>query len=144
MGIEVRWIDHGSADYEKMIDLRDEILRRPLGMSIDRSKLGAEADCHLLAAFDGAECVGTMVMSLDERGVARMRAVAVAESCQGQGIGRQMNSAFESKAKELQLVKIFLHARKVAIPFYVSLGYEAVGEEFDEVSIPHRAMHKSL
>jgi predicted GNAT family N-acyltransferase len=37
-----------------------------------------------------------------------------------------------------------LNARDTAIPFYLHLGYELVGEPFVEVGIPHRKMRKAL
>ena len=144
MPIALRWIEHGSAEYERMIDLRNEVLRKPLGMEIDRTKLAAEADCGLLTAWEGDQCVGTMVLSVDDDTTARMRAVAVAPNQQGQGIGRLMTDEFESEALRRGLGQVFLHARVVAVPFYERLGYHVEGEEFTEVSIPHRKMRKIL
>jgi predicted GNAT family N-acyltransferase len=37
-----------------------------------------------------------------------------------------------------------LHARSTAVPFYAKLGYECVGDEFIEVTIPHWEMRKAL
>nr|MBP8249907.1 GNAT family N-acetyltransferase [Chitinophagales bacterium] len=39
---------------------------------------------------------------------------------------------------------MYCHARDTAIPFYEKLGYSRVGEEFEEVTIPHWEMGKSL
>ena len=41
-------------------------------------------------------------------------------------------------------VSLSLHARSIAVGFYEKLGYETVGDEFIEVSIPHRKMAKRL
>ena len=37
-----------------------------------------------------------------------------------------------------------LHARRSAIGFYRKLGYETVGREFTEVTLPHRKMVKRI
>jgi predicted GNAT family N-acyltransferase len=37
-----------------------------------------------------------------------------------------------------------LHARETAVPFYLKLGYEVVGGQFEEVGIPHFKMEKKL
>ena len=37
--IDLRWIKTGTDDYNKMLDLRDKVLRRPLGMVLDRAAL---------------------------------------------------------------------------------------------------------
>jgi predicted GNAT family N-acyltransferase len=40
--------------------------------------------------------------------------------------------------------KMVLHARKVVLGFYLSLGYKAVGEEFEEIGIPHFKMEREM
>ncbi len=40
--------------------------------------------------------------------------------------------------------KITLHARKNAVPFYLALGYKIIGEEFEEVGLPHFEMEKNI
>jgi predicted GNAT family N-acyltransferase len=37
-----------------------------------------------------------------------------------------------------------MHARKSAVGFYEKLGYEIEGDEFEEVTIPHYEMQKTL
>jgi predicted GNAT family N-acyltransferase len=52
--------------------------------------------------------------------------------------------ASERVAIERGALRMTLHARQTAVPFYERLGYRVVGEPFIEVGIPHRAMEKSL
>jgi predicted GNAT family N-acyltransferase len=54
-----------------------------------------------------------------------------------------MNFA-ENVARDRGYKKLSMHARKSAIGFYQKLGYEIVGEEFEEVTIPHYEMQKTL
>ena len=75
---------------------------------------------------------------------ARMMAVAVAPNRQRQGIGRLMNKEFEEEAKRRGYKRIYLHARVVAVSFYENLGYEVYGDEFIQVTIPHRHMQKTF
>jgi predicted GNAT family N-acyltransferase len=37
-----------------------------------------------------------------------------------------------------------MNARKTAVGFYEKLGYNAKGDEFEEVTIPHFLMEKTL
>jgi hypothetical protein len=37
-----------------------------------------------------------------------------------------------------------MHARKTAVGFYEKQGYEILGDEFLEVSVPHYEMRKKL
>ncbi len=138
----LKWIDFGSADYEQMLELREEVLRKPLGMVLDRSKLDAEKDAQLLTYWIEDTVVGCMTLFDDGNGRARMRAVAVSPSQQGRGIGAMMVGEFERRAVELGFTVSFAHARLVALPFYLRLGYQTVGNIFEEVSIPHQAVLK--
>jgi hypothetical protein len=45
----------------KSLDLREAILRAPLGLRLEREELNEE-NAGLLSAWDGEECVGTMVL----------------------------------------------------------------------------------
>jgi ribosomal protein S18 acetylase RimI-like enzyme len=141
--IKIRWISHGSQEYEKSLNLREEVLRKPLGLRLEREVLNEE-NANLLTAWYRERCVGTMVMFKDDNETARMKAVAVDSQFQGRGIGKNMVEEFEKEACRLGLKKVSLHARKVVIEFYEKLGYEAVGEEFYEVTIPHKKMSKNL
>jgi predicted GNAT family N-acyltransferase len=50
----------------------------------------------------------------------------------------------EAIAREHGFTDMILHARESAVPFYERLGYERVGERFEEVSIPHWRMRKGM
>ncbi|RYG29002.1 GNAT family N-acetyltransferase, partial [bacterium] len=68
----------------------------------------------------------------------KIRQVAVDPMEQGKGLGAALMRAIEPLCDE-----IYLHARDTAVPFYLRLGYQIVGEPFEEVGIPHRAMRKT-
>jgi len=74
----------------------------------------------------------------------RMRQVAVAGELQGQGIGTAMVQFSEALARKLGYLRIVLHARETAVPFYEKLGYSRIGQRFEEVAVPHWAMAKCL
>jgi predicted GNAT family N-acyltransferase len=59
-------------------------------------------------------------------------------------VGRALTDFAEDWAKTNGYKLITLNARMPAVPFYSRLGYEVVGEEFIEVTIPHLAMRKEL
>ena len=74
--IELRWIKTGTDDYVKMLDLRDKVLRRPLGQVLDRAAL-REDQAGLLTAWIGDQCVGAMVLKEEDPETSRMMQVAV-------------------------------------------------------------------
>lgn len=142
--IEVREIAHGSAEYAACVELRREILRRPLGLDFDPAQLAAEdRDIHLAAYRDGA-LVGCLILTPLTGGDLKMRQVAVAEAAQGSGVGRALVEASESLARERGFERIVLNARQTAVPFYERLAYACEGEPFEEVGIPHRRMARRV
>jgi predicted GNAT family N-acyltransferase len=88
--------------------------------------------------------IGVLLLTPQENGKIKMRQVAVRQSTQRQGVGRQLVAFAEQYALENGFCEMLLHARQVAMDFYCKLGYEAVGDEFLEVNIPHYKMRKSL
>ena len=137
-------IEHGSGEYEETITLRLQVLREPLGLSYDPTELAGEKDSFHLALREGAELVACLVLKpLDERCI-KMRQLAVRESSQGKGFGRELVNYAHSFARERGYAEIVLHARETARGFYEKLGYQVEGNPFTEVGLPHLAMRKKL
>ena len=137
-------IEHGSREYEETVALRDEVLRKPLGLSYDPAELAGEKDSFQFALSEGTELVACLVLKpLDERCI-KMRQLAVRESYQGKGVGRELVNYAESFAKGRGNEEIVLHAREMVRGFYEKLGYEAEGDSFIEVGLHHLAMRKKL
>ncbi|MBC8144871.1 MAG: GNAT family N-acetyltransferase [bacterium] len=137
-------VEHGSSEYQQTLALRDDILRKPLGLVFDPNQLAKETVDFHLACFRDADLVGCLVLTPRENGELKMRQVAVKESEQGRGIGRELVSASERIARENGFTTMVLNARATVVPFYEKLGYSVVGEPFEEVTIRHRAMMRVL
>jgi predicted GNAT family N-acyltransferase len=144
MVVSLRLIAHASHDYAMAVNLRRAVLRTPLGLDFTSAQLATEATDTHLAAFDGEDLIGTVVLSSYDEMTLKLRQMAVDNSHQGAGIGRQLLTAAEDHAKMLGKTRIMLAARVTAQPFYALNGYVAEGEIFDEVTIPHITMHKTL
>ena len=107
-------------------------------------ELAGEKESFHLALREGNELVACLVLKpLDERCI-KMRQLAVRESSQGKGCGRELVNYAESFVRELGYAEIVLHARETARGFYQKLGYEVEGDPFIEVGLPHIAMQKTL
>jgi predicted GNAT family N-acyltransferase len=152
-----REIAYGSEDYRRERALRDEILRKPLGLTLGDEQLEAERGQWHFGLFDRAGgLVGCVVVVPPGAGdtsrpgpwhagsEARLRQMAVAEPFQRQGHGRRLIAAVESLLAVRGVTRLVLHARQHVVPFYEKLGYRVVGDEFIEVTIPHRRMEKTL
>ena len=137
-------VQHGTKEYDETVVLRDEVLRKPLGLSYDPAELAGEKNSFHLALRKGAELVACLVLKpLDERCI-KMRQLAVRESSQGKGVGRELVNYAHSFGRERGYAEIVLHARETARGFYEKLGYEAEADSFTEVGLPHLAMRKKF
>jgi len=137
-------IDHGTTEYEQMIRLRDDILRKPLGLSFSKDELEKEKSNLHIAAFEDDQMLGCCMLVEEEPGTVRLRQMAVLNDLQGKGIGKALMQFAENLARDRGYKKITMHARKNAIGFYEKMGYKKIGNEFEEITIPHYVMEKEL
>ncbi|MBT3290690.1 MAG: GNAT family N-acetyltransferase [Victivallales bacterium] len=142
--MQVNVVPHGSAAYAQTVKLRQDMLRTPLGLTLTPAQLAAETDQVHLAAFDGEDVVGCLVLKPLPDGSMQMRQVAVLPARQGEGIGRQLVLRSEEECRKRNVSRLILHARETARGFYLKLGYDVEGEPFEEVSVPHIGMAKQL
>ncbi len=145
MQIQIHQIDFGTPEYDEAVQLRYEVLRRPLGLEYTPEQLAAEYNEIHLAAYDqGGRLLAYLNLSPVDTVTVKMRQVAVAPVFQNKGVGSVLVAESERLAKSLQFKTMSLHARQIAVPFYKRLGYTIVGEPFEEVGIPHFKMEKGL
>ncbi len=137
-------IHHSSDPYWQGVELRRQVLRLPLGLDFSEADLEAErSQIHIVAKGQDA-VIGTLLLAETDAQTLKMRQVAVALDHQGHGVGKRLIESAEKFARDHGYSEITLHARLSVFKFYERLGYHAVGPEFSEVSIPHKAMQKSL
>jgi GNAT superfamily N-acetyltransferase len=137
-------IDHGSSSYKKMVEIRNEILRKPLGLSFSDEELEKEKNDILIGCFEDDELEGCCLLTIEGNGTVRLRQMAVTNILQGKGIGRVLMQFAENIARDRGFNLMTMHARSNAVGFYEKLGYKIVGDEFYEVTIPHYMMEKEL
>lgn len=137
-------IDHGSPEYKQMVDLRFNVLRKPLGLDFTEEELEKEKEDVLMGCFDEEKLEGCCLLAPVGDSAFRLRQMAVSNGLQGKGIGRVLMSFAENIARDMGKEILIMHARKSAVGFYEKLGYKISGNEFDEVSIPHYVMEKTL
>jgi GNAT superfamily N-acetyltransferase len=137
-------IEHGSHDYQLMLNLRDAILRKPLGLKFDPAELEKEKQNVLIGAFDDDEILGCCMLVEESPQKVRLRQMAVLNNLQGKGIGRAIMTFAENLARDRGYKILSMHARKNAAGFYEKMGYKIASNEFTEVTIPHFVMEKQL
>ncbi|MBK1854783.1 GNAT family N-acetyltransferase [Verrucomicrobiaceae bacterium 5K15] len=138
-------IDFDSDAYREECQLRDRVLRQPLGLSLFDEDLSVEASQLHFGGFDDSSsliaCVIAMPLSETD---AKIRQMAVAPEHSRQGHGSALLRAVEYFLHHRGYRNIHLHARVSALPFYQKAGYREHGSPFTEVGLPHLAMKKRL
>lgn len=144
MEVICKEVAHGSQEYDNIVALRNDLLRKPLGLVFSKEDLAKEKDSFHLGAYVGGELVACLILLPLSNGTLKMRQVATASKHQGKGYGRELVKFSEEFSKEKGYQKIELNAREIAIPFYEKLAYDKEGGIFEEVGIPHQKMFKRL
>ena len=140
----LKQIDHGTKEYQQMVNLRNEVLRQPLGLSFSTDELAQEIDDILIGAFDDDKMLACCILTKADNKSLRLRQMAVQNNLQGKGIGASMLNFAETLSRDKGYKKLIMHARETAVGFYEKLGYNVVGNKFTEVTIPHYVMEKKL
>ncbi len=138
-------IEFGTPAYDELVKLRDDILRKPLGLEFTAEYLSKEYKMYHLACYTSdMELVGGLVLQPNSEDEIQMRQVAVSEQHQKKGIGTLLVQASEELAIEKGFKLMMMHARETAVPFYERLDYKKYGKRFTEVKVPHFKMKKEL
>ena len=140
----LKQIDHGTKEYQQMVELRKQILRQPLGLSFTKEELDKEKDNILIAAFDEDKMLGCCMLTKVDAHTLQVRQMAVNNNLQGKGIGASIMSFAENLSRDKGYKKLIMHARDTAIGFYEKFGFKVKGAEFLELNIPHHVMEKKL
>jgi N-acetylglutamate synthase-like GNAT family acetyltransferase len=147
---EIRRISIDDPLYPQECALREQVLLNPIGYDMARFRrefVGLEDKFeHFVAVVRhaaGPRVIGcaTLLPNYPAAGVGKLMQMAVDPQRQGEGLGRRLVVAVESRAfGELGLTELFCHAQLPAIGFYDALGWEVDSDEFTEAGIPHRRM----
>lgn len=142
--MELREIPFEGPGYAEMLELRNRILRRPLGLELGEDERQRDAAAFLLGCYDGGKLVGCLLLEKSNQEWVKMRQVAVSEDMQGRGVGAQLLEGAYDVARKWGYENMYCHARMTASDFYLKHGWLPVGDEFDEQGIPHKRMEAPL
>ena len=143
MDVNFKTIAYGSSDWRKAVELREQVLRKPLGQVFSEQELADESTHIQIAGYVESELVACAVL-VPEKTTLKMQRVAVSESIRNLNIGSRMMVFCETYATENGFDNIYCHARDTAVNFYLRNGYMGEGDYFDEDGIPHLKMAKRL
>ena len=140
----LKLIDFGSKEYKLMVEMRLEILRKPLGLTFTEEELEKEKNDVLIAAFDEDKILGCCILTKINDQHIKLRQMAVQKGLQRKGIGKSILNFAENLTRDKGFTYLKMHARDTAVGFYEKLGYVIQGAEFKEVNIKHYLMIKKL
>lgn len=143
MNIKFKIIEYGSRDYKAAVALREEILRKPLGLTFRPNELAKEKNHVQIVGLRGKKVVATAVLAPKGK-TCKVQRVAVEKDLQKSGVGSQLMSFCEEYAMAYGFQSIYCHARKSAVKFYLKINYIPEGKVFEEDTIPHLKMRKQL
>jgi predicted GNAT family N-acyltransferase len=99
---------------------------------------------HVIVSNVQGEPIATARLLPSQNGTAKIGRMAVLLAWRGQGIGALMLQRLVQTAQRRGDQEAVLHAQSQAQGFYAAQGFEARGEVFYEVGIPHIVMSRSL
>ena len=137
-------IDHGTKEYRQMVKMRDDILRKPLGLGFTQEELESEKENMLIGAFEDEDMLGCCMLVEENPKTVRLRQMAVLNDLQGKGVGRALTNFAENLARDRGYSIMSMHARKNVVGFFEKMGYKVTSQEFIEITIPHYVMEKEL
>jgi len=144
--VYVLMIDPNGPRYDEERAVRDEVLRRPIGLIFDATEFPFEPESMHLLAVTGSpsgRAVATVLIH-PEPPRARLFQMAVVADLRGKGLGRRLVWLAERLALERGVTLMELHSRRRRASFYQLFGYEEVGAPFLEIGMEHVLMEKSL
>ena len=132
-------------EWERYLLFRWEMLRKPLGMSMDSLADSIEEESfHLMGIDEEGNVIASGRVHFNNSDEAQIRYMAVDDNFKRQGIGSEIVTELEKYALSKKAVTITLNARENAISFYLSLGYSEVCPYQSDTGIPHKTMKKDL
>ena len=136
-------VSYGTSEYQDLLLLRENVLFKPLGISLSPSVLEKEKNYIHIAGFKENEVIATMTLaSKGEK--CKMKRVAVKTDMQYSGLGSKMIIFFEQYAKAQGFKSIYCYARDSSVQFYLKHNYLVEGDYFNIYTIKHVLMQKVI
>ena len=149
MSFEFKEYDVKSICYPQAWDLREQVLRTPLGLSLTAKDRDSDQNCWHFGLFKNNQIIATVTIepqdvANDKPQHVKLRQMVVSPDFQNQGLGQKLIKNTEQALHEKSVTSIILAARLPAVKFYQKLGYKPQGSVYHHLRIDHRDMLKNL
>lgn len=109
--------------YQDSLNLRNTLLRQPIGKSIYEEDLTIEQDNDFYGIFQGEELIGTLSFFEKQPHVAQLTAFAVKKEFQYRGLGKKLVAFLIADLQKRGYQKVIVDARAEARVFYQKCGF---------------------
>ena len=141
--LTVRIAYRGSKEWEAVKAVRTRVFIEeqhcPCELEWDKYE---EISRHVLGSINGEPIAAARwrMVAYEQRPVARLERFSVLQEYRGRGYGKALTSWVIEDARRAGLGEYILHAQLHLEDFYRSLGFQTIGDPFEEVGIPHIMM----
>lgn len=141
--IVLKEIRYGSGEYEMTRELRNRIMRAPIGLSIYDQDYTFEVNSRMVGAFLGSNMLGCSIVGKMD-GEYCLDFLCIDDKMQKSGIGSLLLKDVEEWIRRQGAPVLILEARVTAQKFYEKHGYEAYGEIYlmEKSPVDHIMMRK--
>ena len=147
----VKYIKYGSPEYQKTLELRNEVMRKPFGGNIFEEDNTGEENQIIIGAFETNSIFSNLLIGcgfLSNKGqdTWMVEYLCVDSVLQKKGVGTALMQCMEKIAMDRGAKRMVLDARVKTIDFYQRFGYMPKGEVFEKAIAPggHIFMEKEL
>lgn len=143
--LDLRLVEYGSEMYQTVLELRNKIMRKPMGFDLFDEDLSHEINSVIIGAYDNETLIGFGVMSKQGNSY-KLDSLGVDFEIQQKGVGSKLLAYLEEYARSHRSDKLYMDARVSAQSFYEKHGYTASGDTYfhDTSPVPHIKMEKEF
>lgn len=124
--------------------IRRQVFQQEQGVPPELEFDGLDATAIHLLAYLSDRPVGTARIRFLDLANAKIERLAVLPVARGQGLGRKLMESASAIVEQNNAKEIIIHAQAYIKELYKTLGFEQVGDEFDEAGIAHVKMIKTI
>ncbi|MEZ9783275.1 GNAT family N-acetyltransferase [Vibrio breoganii] len=136
--MRVEIVDWQSKD--EIFLVRNTVFTAEQGIETNLDFDGLDEEAVHALVYDNDEPIATGRM-LEDGHIGR---IAVLISHRGKGLGTSIMEALVDEARLRSFSRVYLGSQVHALDFYQKLGFEPIGERYEEVGIEHQTMQLSL
>ncbi len=141
--LEIKQVEY-TQEIKAIQSIRKTVFQIEQKVSLELEFDGQDETAKHLLAYLNNQPVGTLrIRKLDQQ-TAKIERLAVLKPVRGQGIGTKLTKVALEIMKQQNHQQVIIHAQEYIQELYQKLGFEPIGNTFEEAGITHIKMIKKL